>query len=97
MFAIGETTAMVSSAKLKLPKEYNLRKKDRTIYGIWQGETLLYLSDEVRPLKAKMGRDKRIYKVNIDSKSNITVPSYLDNAKAVIRGCISTIEIEFVK
>ena len=37
MFAIGTSETKVSGTKLKIPKEYNLNKKDRRIYGLWIG------------------------------------------------------------
>lgn len=95
MFAIGETKAKVVYSKLELPKEYNLKKKNRKIYGVWVGERLLYLSDEIKPLKAKAGHNGSVFEPNIDYAHRITVPSYLEQSVAYIRGCISTIQIEF--
>lgn len=97
MFVIGEAESAVYYSKLRLPKEYNLRKKDRKIYGTWIGEWILYLSDEKSPLKSKADRNGTIFHAMIDAESRIDVPSYLDERKAIIRGCITTIQIEFIK
>jgi hypothetical protein len=96
LFAIGEAESVVYYTKLRLPKEYNLRRKDRKIYGTWMGEWVLYLSDEITPLRAKSGKDGNIFEVNLDLESRMDVPRYLEDKRARIRGCISTIEIEFI-
>lgn len=49
MFAIGEKTTEVNKSRVAMPVEYHLRK--RKIYGTWVGQDLLYISDEVGPLK----------------------------------------------
>lgn len=51
MFAIGEKTTEVNKSRVAMPVEYHLRK--RKIYGTWVGPDLLYISDEVGPLKVK--------------------------------------------
>lgn len=93
MFVIGETKGTVSLSKLCLPKEYHLRRKK--IYGLWVGERFLYLSDEHAVLKGKIEQDGTIFEPGIDTSSRIEVPYRLNNAEAIIRGCISFIEIEF--
>lgn len=95
MFAIGEATTQVYSSKLRLPKEYNLRRKDREIFGVWIGERMLYLSDEVAPLRARAGKSCIVFKPNIDYECRIEVPTYLENKEACIKGCITTIQVEF--
>lgn len=51
MFAIGEAKSKVTNSKVIMPSEYRLKSK--TLYGVWVGDTLLYISDEKPPLKAK--------------------------------------------
>lgn len=96
MFVIGETRATVNSSKLQLPKEYHLKCKNRKIYGVWVGNKLLYLSDEIKPLKAKSNRDGMIYEPYIDIESKLEVAATLEKKEAMITGCISTIEIRFL-
>ena len=97
MFAIGEVKSEVYGSKLRLPKEYNLKRKDRRIYGVWDGKWLLYLSDEIAPLKSKGGKNGMIFTPHIDSEYRIAVPAYLEKKESKIKGCISTIEIRFIK
>lgn len=97
MFVIGESKSKVNVTKLELPKEYNLRKKNRKIYGVWIGERFLYISDEMDTIKTKAGKDGQVFEPYIDVTNRITVPSQLDSKKAIIRGCISAIEIEFLE
>ena len=95
MFAIGTSESTVSGTKLKVPKEYNLNKKDRKIYGLWIGEKTLYLSDEKEPLRSRAGKNGSIFDVKIHTESTIGVPRSLDGKKAVISGRISAIKIQF--
>lgn len=95
MFAIGTAEETVSGMKLRLPKEYNLNKKGRKIYGLWVGEDTLYLSDEKDPLRSRAGRTGTIFDVKIHLESVIEVPRHLDGKKAVISGRISAIRIRF--
>lgn len=96
MFAIGTSETKVSGTKLKIPKEYNLNKKDRRIYGLWIGERTLYLSDEKEPLRSKAaGKQTMIFDVKVHTESVIEVPKKLDGNRAVISGRISTIKIQF--
>lgn len=96
MFAIGTTETKVVGTKLRVPKEYNLTKKDRKIYGLWLGEKTLYLSDEKEPLKAKAaGKQSMIFDVKVHTESVIEVPRQLDGKWAVISGRISAIKIQF--
>lgn len=92
MFAIGEAKSKVTNAKVVMPSEYRLKSK--TIFGIWVGDNLLYISDEEPPLKAKE-RDGMIFKPSIDVNNRLSVPSKLENCNVKIQGCISTIEICF--
>ena len=92
MFAIGEAKAKVTNAKVVMPGEYRL--KNKTLYGVWVGEHLLYISDEKLPLKAKE-KDGMIFEPSIDVNNRLSVPSKLENCEAKILGCISTIEISF--
>lgn len=93
MFLIGETTGKVLNGKLALPKEYHLRRY--IILGKWKGGNKLYLSDSENALNFIAGRDTLSYQVKIDSEDRIEVPKEYENAKAEIRGCISTVEITF--
>ncbi len=95
MFAIGSAEEMVSGTKLRLPKEYNLNKKGRKIYGLWVGDDTLYLSDELDPLRSRSGRNGNIFDVRVHLDSAIEVPRRLDGKKAVISGRISAIRIRF--
>ncbi len=97
LFVIGESRNNVNVTKLELPKEYNLRKKNRKIYGVWVGDKFLYLSDELDSIKSKAGKDGQVFEPYIDVTNRITVPSQLDSKKAIIRGLISAIEIEFLE
>jgi hypothetical protein len=91
MFAIGEKKTKVSMARISMPVEYKLKR--RKIYGCWAGENVLYISDEIPPLKAKKGGE--IFEPFIDINNNIHVPASFENRSVMIRGCISTIEIAF--
>ena len=95
MFAIGSAEERVYGTKLKIPKEYNLNKKGRKIYGVWTGERTLYLSDEQEPLRAKGGKNGKIFDVKVHTESTIEVPRTLDGKQALIAGRISTIKIHF--
>lgn len=97
MFVIKETQTQVCGTKVRIPKEYNLRKKDRKIYGVWIGDRILYLADEIGPLKAKAGKEGMIQEIRVDSESRIEVPSRYDKATVSVRGCISSIEVEIEK
>ncbi|MGN0298775.1 MAG: hypothetical protein ACI4C1_06290 [Lachnospiraceae bacterium] len=95
MFAIGEAKGTVSLSKLEMPREYNLKRKGRQIFGVWAKENELYLSDEVEALRPRARNAKMITKMSLDSKNRISVPSYLDGTEAQITGCITTIQIVF--
>ena len=92
MFAIGEAKTKVTNSKVIKPSEYRLKSK--TLYGVWVGDTLLYISDEKPPLKAKE-RDGMIFEPSIDVNNRLSVPSKLEDYEVEISGCISTIEISF--
>lgn len=92
MFAIGEAKSKVTNSKVIMPSEYRLKSK--TLYGVWVGDTLLYISDEKPPLKAKE-RDGMIFEPSIDVNNRLSVPSKLEDYEVEISGCISTIEISF--
>ncbi len=92
MFAIGEAKSKVTNSKVIMPSEYRLKSK--TLYGVWVGDTLLYISDEKPPLKAKE-RDGMIFEPSIDVNNRLSVPSNLEDYEVEISGCISTIEISF--
>ena len=91
MFAVGQTNAQVVRKKVSMPREFNLRKKGRKIYGAWVGDRCLYLSDEEKVLRAKAGREL----MSVDTENRIRVPASLEHANVSIRGCISTIELQF--
>ncbi len=95
MFAVGQTSAQVVRKKVSMPREFNLRKKGRKIYGTWISDKCLYLSDEEKVLKAKAGSEEKVQPVNVDTENRITVPASLEHANVTIRGCISTIELAF--
>jgi len=94
MFAIGEARSRVMNSKVIMPSEYRLKSK--TLYGVWVGDTLLYISDEKPPLKAKE-RDGMIFEPSIDVNNRLSVPSKLEDYEVQISGCISTIEVSFKK
>lgn len=93
MFAIGEARSKVLHTHLELPKEYHLKRKK--IYGSWEGDCILYLSDEKASLLAKTGKASIIFEPKIDAYDRLEVPLRLENKEAIIRGCITTIEIVF--
>ncbi len=93
MFAIGEIRKTVQKGKIDMPVEYKLRHKK--IYGIWAGEEVLYLSDEVPALKAK--HKGMVYEPHIDSNNCLHIPSSYNNRQVRIRGMISTIQILFLE
>ena len=95
MFAIGSAEEKVTGTNLRIPKEYNLNKKGRKIYGLWMGETTLYLSDEKEPLRARGGRSEMIFDVKVHTESTIEVPKSLDGRTALISGRISSIKVQF--
>lgn len=92
MFAIGEAKSKVTNSKVVMPSEYRLKSKN--LYGVWVGDTLLYISDEKPPLKAKE-RDGMIFEPSIDVNNRLSVPAKLEDCEVEISGCISTIEISF--
>lgn len=94
MFAIGEAKSKVQNSKVVMPSEYHLKNKN--LFGVWVGETLLYISDEKPPLKAKE-RDGKIFEPSIDVNNRLSVPSQLEDFDVDISGCISTIEVSFKK
>lgn len=95
MFAIGEATGKVRLSKLEMPREYNLKRKGRQIWGVWAKENELYISDEMDALKGKARNVRMICKISLDSRNRMSVPSYLDGCDAEIEGCISTIKVTF--
>ncbi len=95
MFAIGSAEEKVTGTKLRIPKEYNLNKKGRKIYGFWLGEYTLYLSDEIGALRSKGGKSGNIYDVKVHTESTIEVPRSLGGMRATITGRISSIKIQF--
>ena len=92
MFAIGEAEGKVTNAKVVMPSEYRLKSK--TLFGVWVGDYLLYISDEKPPLKAKE-REAAIFEPSVDVNNRLSVPAKLENFDVKIQGCISTIEICF--
>ena len=95
MFAVGQTNAQVVRKKVSMPREFNLRKKGRKIYGAWVGDRCLYLSDEEKVLRAKAGREDQVKLMSVDTENRIRVPASLEHANVSIRGCISTNELQF--
>ena len=94
MFAIGEAKSKVTNSKVVMPSEYRLKNKN--LYGVWVDDTLLYISDEKPPLKAKE-RGAVIFEPSNDVNNRLSVPAKLENFDVEISGCISTIEISFKK
>lgn len=94
MFAIGEAKSKVTNSKVIMPSEYRLKSK--TLFGVWVGDYLLYISDEKPPLKAKE-REGAIFEPSIDVNNRLSVPAKLEDCDVKIQGCISTIEICFQK
>lgn len=95
MFVIGQAKEKVYRQRVILPKEYNLRREGRKIYGVWKGNDCLYLSDEEAVLRSRTGKDGLVFRINIESENKIKVPEYLENAAVTIQGCISVIELKF--
>lgn len=93
MFAIGQMETRVNMQKVYLPKEFNLKRKGRKIYGTWVGDHCMYLSDEEKILRGKAGI---VSLINIDSENKISVPGNLEQSRVLIRGCISVIELKFI-
>lgn len=91
MFAIGEDRKEVAKGKIVMPTKYKLRKKK--IYGLWVGKYMLYISDEMPPLKNKGGG--MIFDVRVDSNHCLHVPEEYNGWRVLIRGCISTIQLVF--
>lgn len=94
MFAIGEAKSKVMNAKVVMPSEYRLKSK--TLFGVWVGDYLLYISDEKPPLKAKE-KEGMIFEPSVDVNNRLSVPAKLEHCDVKIQGCISTIEICFQK
>jgi len=95
MFAIGEARSKVRCSKLSIPKEYNLRRFGRKIYGVWIGDKILYLSDEVKVLELKSRKNSLVFEIKVDVGSRIRLPERFNKSEAKIRGCLSIIEIQF--
>ncbi len=95
MFVIGETRGKVINGKLSLPKEYHLKKRD--ILAKWKGDNKLYLSDSVKSLQFATGSYSPAFTIHVDSEDRIEVPTHFENADVRIEGCISTIEISFIR
>lgn len=93
MFAIGEKTTEVNKSRVAMPVEYHLRKWK--IYGTWVGQDLLYISDEVGPLKVKKGGE--IFTPHVDKRNMLHVPGRYEGRKVEIKGCITSIELNFGK
>ena len=93
MFAIGEKTTEVNKSRVAMPVEYHLRK--RKIYGTRVGPDLLYISDEVGPLKVKKGGE--IFTPHVDKRNMLHVPGRYEGRKVEIKGCITSIELNFGK
>lgn len=92
MFAIGEAEGRVERGKVSMPPEYKLKSKK--IYGIWAGDEMLYLSDEIPALKAKHRGD--IYEPRIDSNNCLHIPESYNSRQVQIRGMVSTIQVSFL-
>lgn len=56
MFVIGQAKEKVHRQRVILPREYNLRREGRKIYGVWKGNDCLYLSDEEGVLRRRTGK-----------------------------------------
>lgn len=91
MFAVGEERTIVTKGKVSMPVQYKLRKKK--IYGLWAGKYILYISDDIPPLKSKSGGE--VFDVHIDSNHCLHVPNSYDNCKVHIKGHVSTIQLVF--
>lgn len=95
MFAVGEAKTTTYDSKLVIPKEFGLRRPGRKIYGVWVGDWILYLSDEINILEKKVQKKSFVFEMKIDSGSQIKLPEHLNKCEATLKGCISTIEIKF--
>ena len=74
-----------------MPVEYHLRKKK--LYGTWVGPDLLYISDEIGPLKVKKGGE--IFAPHVDKRNMLHVPERYEGREVEIKGCITSIELNF--
>ncbi|MBR6003869.1 MAG: hypothetical protein IK068_04010 [Lachnospiraceae bacterium] len=88
VFAIGEATTLVRNGKIQMPTEYHLRKKK--LFGAWVEDNVLCISDEIKALKA---RQEAIFNANVDTNHNLHIDGTFNGCKAVITGCISTIQV----
>jgi hypothetical protein len=95
MFVVGEAKGKVLNGKLALPREFHLRK--RKLNGKWKDSCTLYLSDNDKSLNYAAGKNNDYFTVNIDSDDNISLSEEFENNVVIIRGCISTVELEFVR
>ena len=93
MFLTGETSERVFNGKLRLPREFHLQKKD--LFCKWKNEDTLILSDSLGSLDYMAGRDKLSGKMHIGADSTIDVSKDYEGSLASIRGCVTTLEIQF--
>lgn len=96
MFAFGQAESAVSMGKVSIPKEFNLRKKGRQIFGAWTQDGHFCLSDDEKLLKNKAAKDEKVSSIKVDSLHRIRVPKKLEGSQVLIEGCISTIDLKFV-
>ncbi len=93
MFAFGTEKGRVSGGKFLLPSAFGLKKKK--IYGVWAGEYVLYLSDDLEALRIRSGGDA--FEVYIDSRNHLHLPEAYEGCEVRLKGCISTIRLGFDK
>jgi hypothetical protein len=95
MFLIGEAKGKVINGKLELPKEYHLKRKD--LLGKWLGNNKLYLSDSAHSLRFVTGDISPAISVYVDGEDRIGLPTMYENSLVEIKGCVSTVEVTFIK
>ncbi len=95
MFVFGETREKVIDGKVALPKEFHLRNS--SLVGKWVNQNTLYLSDNNGSLNFATGTRRAGFVVERIGDDKILVPLRYDNTNVIIKGCITTIELVFVK
>lgn len=96
MFAFGQAQSAVFMGKVSIPKEFNLNRKGRQIFGAWTRDGRFCLSDDENILKTKVARSEDVSPIKVDSLHRIRVPKKLEGCRVFIEGRISTIDLKFV-
>lgn len=91
MFVTGETEVELRKGKLGLPKEFHLRNKE--LYGCWEREDRLVLSDNPKALTMAVGTSKDVHTYRVGNDSSIQLSKDFQDCMARIYGNVSTIDI----